>query len=180
MTVSSPQPPHGLQLVVDFVNTLDVEAGEDGISARAALAGWLSARQLLTGSARVREIERALQLREALRAVMLAHNGGSVDAAAAGVLESAARRGALSVGFNVDGSTRVQALSDGLSGALARLLIPVTLADADGSWQRVKACRAEDCHWSFYDHSRNRSGRWCDMAVCGNRTKVRAYRTKRG
>jgi predicted RNA-binding Zn ribbon-like protein len=49
---------------------------------------------------------------------------------------------------------------------------------SDGSWQRVKACRADDCHWAFYDFSRNRSGTWCDMAVCGNREKVRSYRER--
>ena len=48
------------------------------------------------------------------------------------------------------------------------------------AWSKsVKACQADDCHWAFYDSSRNRSGRWCDMAVCGNREKVRAYRSKR-
>jgi predicted RNA-binding Zn ribbon-like protein len=56
----------------------------------------------------------------------------------------------------------------------------VAAAAADGTWERAKACRADDCRWAFYDQSRNRSARWCDMAVCGNRTKVRAYRAKRG
>jgi len=48
----------------------------------------------------------------------------------------------------------------------------------DGTWARVKACVADDCQWAFYDSSRNRSGRWCDMAVCGNREKVRTYRSR--
>ena len=58
-------------------------------------------------------------------------------------------------------------------------LVPVALAMGDGSWERVKACRDEGCEWAFYDRSRNRSGVWCDMAVCGNRTKVRAYRERK-
>ena len=66
----------------------------------------------------------------------------------------------------------------GFAGAMARLLVPVAQAIGDGSWQRVKACRANDCRWAFYDRSRNRSGVWCEMAVCGNRTKVRAYRER--
>jgi len=36
-----------------------------------------------------------------------------------------------------------------------------------------------DCQWAFYDRSKNRSGRWCSMRTCGNRTKTRAYRTRR-
>ncbi len=47
----------------------------------------------------------------------------------------------------------------------------------DGTWSRLKACR--QCEWAFYDWSKNRSGRWCAMSVCGNRTKVRAYRARR-
>jgi predicted RNA-binding Zn ribbon-like protein len=53
-------------------------------------------------------------------------------------------------------------------------------AMVNGTWARLKACRADDCHWAFYDRSRNRSGTWCDMADCGNRAKVRAYREQRG
>jgi predicted RNA-binding Zn ribbon-like protein len=50
---------------------------------------------------------------------------------------------------------------------------------ADGSWARLKACRSQLCKWLFYDRSRNRSAVWCSMAVCGNRTKTRAYRARR-
>jgi predicted RNA-binding Zn ribbon-like protein len=49
---------------------------------------------------------------------------------------------------------------------------------ADGTWDRLKACAADDCHWAFYDHTRNRSGRWCSMAVCGNRAKVERFRER--
>ncbi len=39
----------------------------------------------------------------------------------------------------------------------------------------VRACGGEGCGWLFLDTSRNRSRRWCDMKVCGNRDKVRRY-----
>ena len=48
---------------------------------------------------------------------------------------------------------------------------------ADGTWRRLKACREDTCQWAFYDRSKNRSGTWCSMAVCGNRAKARAYRS---
>ena len=41
---------------------------------------------------------------------------------------------------------------------------------------RVRECAAENCSWLFLDQSRNRSRRWCDMTVCGNRSKVRRFR----
>jgi predicted RNA-binding Zn ribbon-like protein len=47
-----------------------------------------------------------------------------------------------------------------------------------GTFERLKICRNDECQWAFYDHSRNRSGVWCTMAVCGNRMKGRAFRTR--
>lgn len=38
---------------------------------------------------------------------------------------------------------------------------------------RVRACPGHDCGWLFLDISGRR--RWCQMAVCGNRAKVRAF-----
>lgn len=37
----------------------------------------------------------------------------------------------------------------------------------------VRACSAVDCGWLFLDRRGRR--RWCSMASCGNRAKVRAY-----
>ena len=51
-------------------------------------------------------------------------------------------------------------------------------AMADGTWPRLKACAAHNCEWAFYDTSKNRSRTWCNMAVCGNREKARAYRQR--
>ena len=39
---------------------------------------------------------------------------------------------------------------------------------------RVKMCADErGCGWLFYDHSKNKSRRWCDMKDCGNLAKQR-------
>lgn len=45
--------------------------------------------------------------------------------------------------------------------------------------ERVKECGGDSCAWLFYDESRNRSRRWCDMGDCGNRAKVRRYYRRR-
>ena len=39
----------------------------------------------------------------------------------------------------------------------------------------VRMCQAPTCAWLFLDQSRNRSRRWCDMKVCGNRQKARRH-----
>ncbi len=56
-------------------------------------------------------------------------------------------------------------------------------AMTDGRWARLKAC--PDCHWVFYDHTRNGSKRWCLMnaggpqgRACGTIAKVRRYRER--
>ena len=177
MSVSA-RPPVGLDLVIDFVNTRDIDAGIDELSSPEQLQTWLAVRELALDALGDADLGRALNLREALRELMLANNGEEYDPRAGGELESVARRGELGVRFASDGSARLESAQNGVDGVLARLLIPVVSAQGDGTWQRVKACRAKDCQWAFYDGSRNRSGVWCDMAVCGNRTKVRAYRKR--
>jgi predicted RNA-binding Zn ribbon-like protein len=184
MPVSSqnePEAPHGLGLVIDFVNTWEAETDIDEIASPQALAVWLAGRGLLDPGISIREPhrERAVRLREALRVLMMRHNGLQSGVDAAAELEAVARRGRLSVRFGFDGSSRLGPDAAGFDGALAQLLIPVIESGSDGSWERVKACRADDCLWAFYDHSRNRAGVWCDMAGCGNRAKVRAYRSRK-
>jgi predicted RNA-binding Zn ribbon-like protein len=175
-------PPHNLQLVIDFVNTLDVEEGVDRTETPAQLAEWLRAKGLRPAGAPALgagEHRQAIELREALREVMRGHTDREEAIDAGSDLEAVAERGELGVCFDPAGKIEIQPRAGGYAGVLARLLVPVAHASMDGTWQRVKACDADDCQWAFYDSSRNRSGRWCDMAVCGNRTKVRTYRSKR-
>src|SRR4029077_6851006 len=124
------------------------------------------------------DLHLARDVRAALRALALENNGGAADPDARALLERTAANGRLGVRF--DGRAAVLAPSvPGVRGALADLVGIVYTAMADGTWSRLKACRREICMWLFYDRSRNRSARWCQMAVCGNRTKTHAYRTRR-
>jgi predicted RNA-binding Zn ribbon-like protein len=43
---------------------------------------------------------------------------------------------------------------------------------------RIRSCAAADCDLVFYDESRTNNRRWCSMQRCGNRAKVRAFRSK--
>lgn len=43
----------------------------------------------------------------------------------------------------------------------------------------IRACADADCRWLFLDLSRNHTRRWCDMKICGNRTKARKFREQR-
>lgn len=43
---------------------------------------------------------------------------------------------------------------------------------------KIRACAAPDCGWWFVDDTKNRSRRWCDMKICGNREKVKRFRSR--
>jgi predicted RNA-binding Zn ribbon-like protein len=175
------QIPNGLDAVIDYVNTLDREEGTDGLQTPQGLADWLTARGMLDGEAAEPDstaLASARELREALRDLMRANNGAPPSAAAWDALERAARRGRLGVRFSPEGRVSAAADTGGVEGALAGLLAPVAASVDDGTFARAKVCPADDCEWAFYDRSRNRSAVWCEMSVCGNRTKVRTYRDR--
>jgi predicted RNA-binding Zn ribbon-like protein len=174
--------PGELRLVQDFVNTLDVEDAEEGLATPDALRDWLAERELVDGAAALSagDLERARNVREALRELMLANNDGRLESRAVDRLNREAVAASLQVRFDPDGRARLLAAAGGWEGALGRLLAVVERAMADGTWSRLKACREDTCRWAFYDRSRNRSGSWCNMEVCGNRSKARAYRAVSG
>jgi predicted RNA-binding Zn ribbon-like protein len=168
-----------LELVRTFLNTVDLESGEEDFSSPAILASWLEERGLLRSGARLsaRELSDAIEFRETLRDVLEANAGhGDAPAARRRLDEIAAR---IPMRVQVGGRPRLEPLrGDGMQAALGRLLAVAYEAELDGSWQRLKVCRSDTCRWAFYDSSRNRSGTWCTMAICGNRMKGRAFRRR--
>jgi predicted RNA-binding Zn ribbon-like protein len=79
-----------------------------------------------------------------------------------------------------DGRVAAVPAGSGTSAGLARLLLIAARSDAVGTWQRLKACGADDCQWAFYDRSPTQNGCWCTMQLCGARAKSRAYRRRAG
>lgn len=173
--------PGELRLVQEFVNTNDLEEGEDELAGPEALAAWLHGHGILLDGSTLTEadLQKALEVREALRALALANNGGELDPRATEVLNRAGERSGLLIRFRADGPSRLEPRAGGVDGALGLLLARVHTAMADGAWERLKACRNDVCRWVFYDHSKNRSGAWCSMAECGDKIKARAYRRRR-
>jgi predicted RNA-binding Zn ribbon-like protein len=159
--------PGDLWLVQRLVNTLDLEEGTDELSDT-----WVASVGL--GDVACEDVAQLAVFREAVRRLLLAHNGGPVDEAAVAELDALGRSAPVAVRFGPDGVPRLEP-----AGALARLLAIVAEAAVAGTWERLKACPADDCHWAFYDFSRNHSRTWCDMKVCGNRAKARSYRERR-
>jgi predicted RNA-binding Zn ribbon-like protein len=171
--------PWPLRAVQVFVNTLDTENGIEELGSPETLRDVLVRIGVLDEGTAVgaRDLEAALEVREALRRLALANNGLAVDAEATATLERASRAAQLSLRFDGDRSELV-AGAPGVDGALGSLVAIVHAAMLDGSWRRLKACRRDICLWLYYDRSRNASSTWCAMSVCGNRTKTKRYRRR--
>ena len=173
--------PRELVAVQALVNTVDLEDNDDQLDSPEALRRFLTGQGLLGPTEPVgpADLALAVELREALRAMLRVNHGEPLDPAALEVVNRAAAALPLQVGFDAEGQPVLGPGSVGCRGALAVLLAGVAQASAQGTWERLKACSAESCQWAFYDRSKNRSGRWCSMQTCGNRTKTRTYRSRR-
>jgi predicted RNA-binding Zn ribbon-like protein len=171
------------QLISDFVNTRHIDLGEvveERLETPERAAEWLREQGLLgSGEAVGRaDVRAAGELREALRTLLLANNDVEIDThAASQTLDRAAERGHVALRFG-DGRAELVATAPGAAGALGRIAIAVQESMADGTWGRLKACRASDCQWAFEDATRNQSRAWCSMRSCGNREKARSYRRR--
>ena len=168
-------------LIKDFVNTSHVHESVEELNTAAALAAWFATRGLVGTRVRATEadLRDALALREALRSILLAHNGVPCELAGpTSVLDEAARRAGVELRFAGDEPDLVPRVG-GIPGALGRVVVAVYSAMNEGTWERLKACRADDCLWVFVDNAKNRSRAWCSMQDCGNRAKARSFRERR-
>ena len=174
--------PGALRLVQRFINTNDLEGGPEQLPNAAALREWLRAADLLDVSAEVSAADhrRAIELREALRGLAAAHGGLPHDPNAQEIVNEAARRALLRPVLDDPVAMRLEPEAAGVDAALGRIVAAVHAAIGEGTWQRLKACERDVCRWAFYDRSKNQSGHWCSMSVCGQREKSRrAYRRRR-
>jgi predicted RNA-binding Zn ribbon-like protein len=174
--------PGRLGVVQAFLNTLDVESGTESLDTTVAAGRWLLAAGLCERPPRIDSngLDTLLGLREQLRDLAAANGSGSVHPATIDALNRIGQSARLTPIIDGDGLVRFMPAEAGLRGAVAQILELVHRTQLEGTWARLKCCPEHTCRWVFYDRSRNRSGTWCSMAVCGNRTKARTFRARRG
>lgn len=190
----------GGDLAVDFVNTVS-GVGANRVRERlhgyADLVGWAAAAGVVPAALSARLLDRAGEEGQAAAAVLA--EALAFREAVFSILEAIRTgRSARADAFSIVNRFLAEALAhrrlDQEGGrvvwvwlpvpSLGRPLWPVAQAAAalltDGPVDRLRLCEGEDCGWLFLDMSKNRSRRWCDMAVCGNRAKAaRHYRRSR-
>ena len=169
--------PGSLRLVQEFLNTRNAEADLEWLDSPAALRRWLAERGFGTMRVSRADVERAREVREALRDLVRARGGDTSNRQAARLLNRVADDAGMTVRFDESGDAALGAAAGGVAGALGRILLFTAVAIVEGRWQRLKTC--PNCRWAFYDYSRNCSAKWCSMTLCGNRLKTRSYYRRR-
>lgn len=185
--------------VLAFINTLSgrpTAAPVERLDSYEALVGWAREQHLVSAAAAERLIAesrkhphqaaavlaRAREFREALNGLAGAIDSGHAPNAA--VLETIGdclaaayanarlvpHEGALQ--WIASAEDDLHRIVWEIGRAAGRLVVSPRLA-------RVRACAAGDCGWWFVDDTKNRSRRWCDMKLCGNREKLRRFRSRK-
>jgi predicted RNA-binding Zn ribbon-like protein len=186
----------GGALALDFANTLDERprGGAERLTDYARLLQWSQQAGVLSaddvallaaaGAADPVAAGKVLESARALRELIFATARRSVEAQAPTTtqvrrLTAWARRAAQDrrleprrgglVWLAADRAARLDAMLPPVADSIVALL-----TDRDRS-TRLRLCAAETCDWLFLDTTRRRNRIWCDMSVCGNRTKARRH-----
>jgi predicted RNA-binding Zn ribbon-like protein len=173
----------GSVLATSFTGTLSERHGDavERIPTPQRLVDWLAVNGLDVDSCTAAQLELARELRESIHAAATAAaiqealpasavqviNDRSAQGRAAAILTpEGKRRWRLSSASNVEGALSV----------IAADAISIIAGERDG---KLALCASPTCQAAFFDTSRSRSRRWCDMNTCGNRQKKARFKASR-
>lgn len=141
------------------------------------LAEWVTAAGILdTTPDATGALTRAVKLREAAWRLMLATlDGRPITDADRRLVNQHAHDSLPELTLRADGSVHRGGTLDSALAAIARSAIEL-LGGPDR--ERIKECGRDACTRLYIDTSRGGSRRWCDMAICGNRAKSKAFRAR--
>ena len=166
--------------IIAWLNTRDIDLGQDALQAPGGFDTWLRQERAFTGPRPSEaETEAARVLREGFRDVVAWHGSGGappvheLDRLNASLVPYAVPLVVATDGF-LDGPQPAKTVAD----ALGALVVEVALCQASPVWARVKVCQNPDCRWAYYDGSHGATQKWCSMAACGNRMKARRHRAR--
>lgn len=165
----------GTVLATSFTGTLTERCGDavERIPTPRRLVDWLAVNGLAVESCTTAQLELAWELRESIHAAATARalqtalpeaavqviNDRSVQGRAAAVLTPEGDRQ-----WRLSAASRVE---DAL-GVIAADAISIIAGERAG---KLALCASPTCQAAFFDTSRSRTRRWCDMNTCGNREK---------
>lgn len=185
----------GGHLAIDFTNTVGDRGSDrdDHLNTFGDIVAWAEARGVVTKAAASairqqavadpdgakRAWRSAVALREALYNVIAAASEGrkarpaDLEIVNRHVAETFRGAELAPAGGRFALATRSDAWLDPIIRPVMRAAVDLLTSDAV---TRVGRCADDSCAWLFLDTTRNKTRRWCDMKLCGNRNKVRRFR----
>ena len=159
------------ELVRRFANTISLETGADLLATPHELARWFTDEQLPPLLApRWTDVHDAQLLRTLIRQT---------------IQDSASTRQALTefaseypVGLTFTPTTSFQPVGLRRRASLAFVVAALWTSVHDGTFTRLGACENAHCQWIVFDHSKNRTNRWCSERACGGRARSQRYRDR--
>ncbi|MFI7005420.1 CGNR zinc finger domain-containing protein [Streptomyces sp. NPDC050145] len=172
----------GTVLATSFTGTLSERHGDavERIPTPQRLIDWLAVYGLAVDSCTITQLELARELRESIHAVATAAAMQEpLPAAAVKVINNRSVQGQAAATLTPEGQRQwqlgsVSRVEDALS-VIAADAISVIAGERDG---RLALCASPTCRAAFFDTSRSRTRRWCDMNTCGNRQKKARFNAR--
>ncbi|GAA5213896.1 CGNR zinc finger domain-containing protein [Streptomyces thinghirensis] len=165
----------GSVLATSFTGTLSERHGDavERIPVPHRLVDWLAVYGLAVDSCTTAQLDLARELRESIHAAATAAAvQDALPAAAVHVINDRSTQGRAAAVLTPEGERQwrlrsASRVEDALS-VIAADAISIISGERDG---RLALCASPTCRAAFFDTSRSRTRRWCDMNTCGNREK---------
>ncbi|MEU1025508.1 CGNR zinc finger domain-containing protein [Streptomyces sp. NPDC005904] len=162
-------------LATSFTGTLSERHGNavERIPTPHRLVDWLTVSGLAVPSCTPAQLDLARELRESIHAAATARAlQEPLPAPAVQVINDRSAQGRAAAVLTPEGERRwllgsASCVADAL-GVIAADAISVIAGARDG---RLALCASPTCRAAFFDTSRSRTRKWCDMNTCGNRQK---------
>ncbi|MET8695755.1 CGNR zinc finger domain-containing protein [Streptomyces bauhiniae] len=173
----------GPVLATSFTGTLSERHGDavERIPTPQRLVDWLAVYGLAVDSCTAAQLDLARELRESIHAAATAAAiEEALPASAVRVINNRSTHGRAAAVLTPEGRRRwrlgpASAVEDAL-GVIAADAISVISGERDG---KLALCASPTCRAAFFDTSRSRTRRWCDMNTCGNREKKARFHAGR-
>ncbi|MFF0716684.1 CGNR zinc finger domain-containing protein [Streptomyces bauhiniae] len=173
----------GPVLATSFTGTLSERHGDavERIPTPQRLVDWLAVYGLAVDSCTAAQLDLARELRESIHAAATAAAiEEALPASAVLVINNRSTHGRAAAVLTPEGQRRwrlgpASAVEDAL-GVIAADAISVISGERDG---KLALCASPTCRAAFFDTSRSRTRRWCDMNTCGNREKKARFHAGR-
>jgi hypothetical protein len=171
--------PGGVALVQDFLNTKAIEEHPDLLADPVLAQSWVTnavqAWSTTRGDVQLpptltpTDVTKLHALRATIAGLVNGDAGGSPGIGSVPA----------SFALSDSGEVRLDPAGSGWRWLASALWGEILLSQETGTWRRLKQCHNSDCRSTFYDRSKNNSGVWHNVKVCGNAANLRASRARR-